>query len=72
MTQLLENEVFVVEAIIPFTGHSVYYIVIAKDKEEAEEFVREEFRHNPIGGDMSGCIVLNSKMIDRSEKGIRI
>lgn len=69
MNQLSENEVFLVEVIIPFTGHSHYYTVVAKDKEEAEEFVKEKFRHGPIG-DVSGIIAPKSKMIDRSKKGI--
>ena len=65
-----ENEVFVVEVIIPFTGHTHYKVVVAKDKEEAEGIVREIFRDNPIGGDMSDCIILVSEMIDRTKKGI--
>lgn len=64
-----DNEVFLVEAIIPFTGHSVHFIVVAKDMEEAEDLVKDKFRHGPIG-DVSGIIVPKSKMIDRSKKGI--
>ena len=63
------NEIFLVEAIIPFTGHSKHYVVVAKDKEEAEEFVRGKFRHGPIG-DVSDAVVLVPEMIDRSKKGI--
>jgi len=66
----MDNEVFLVESIIAFTGHSHHYIVVAKDKEEAEEFVKEGYRHNPIGGDMSGSVILVTEMIDRSKKGI--
>jgi hypothetical protein len=65
----MTNEVFLVEAIIPFTGHSVRFIVVAKDTAEAEEFVKTRFRHGPLG-DVSGVIVPQSKMIDRSKAGV--
>lgn len=64
-----DNEVFLVEAIIPFTGHSAHFIIVAKDMNEAEDFVKEKFRHGPIG-DVSDVIAPKSKMIDRNEKGI--
>ena len=64
-----DNEVFLVEAIIPYTGHSQHYIVIARAEEEAEEFVRYRFRRNPLG-DVSDAILLKTTMIDRNKKGI--
>ena len=64
-----DNEVVLVEAIAPFTGHSQHNIVIARDKNEAEEFVKERFRHNPLG-DMSAVVVLKTTRIDREKKGI--
>lgn len=69
MNDKMNNEIFLVETIIPFTGHSAHFIVVAKDMEEAEDFVKERFMHGPIG-DVSKVIALKSKMIDRSEKGI--
>ena len=70
MNGKMDNEIFLVEIIIPFTGHTHYKIVIAKDKEEAEDFVRGIFKDNPVGGDMSSSVVLVSETIDRSKKGI--
>lgn len=64
-----DNEIFLVEAIIPLTGHSKHFIVVAKDKLDAEDFVKERFRHSLIG-DVSEAVALKSEMINRFKEGI--
>ena len=63
------NEVFLVEVIIPFTGHSVMKIVVAKDRNEAEEIAKGWFKETPLG-DMSEAVITKSEKIDREKKGI--
>jgi len=63
-----DNEVFLVEATAPFTGHSQHNIVIARDKNEAEEFVKDRFRGNPLG-DMSCCRCLEDNNDRPKEEG---